>query len=75
MDIMYDPSTGKIKSYVCEQDDDWREVAIKNLELRIAELEAALQKINRIIDHPGRFHGDIQATLDLVIDTLDTKFI
>lgn len=41
---------------------------------RIAELEAALRKINALIDSPARFNADVQAVLDSVIDTSDTKF-
>ena len=41
---------------------------------RIAELEAALRKINALIDSPARFNPEVQAVLDSVIDTSDTKF-
>ena len=41
---------------------------------RIEELEAALHKINALIDSPSRFNADVQAVLDGVIDTSDTKF-
>lgn len=45
---------------------------------RIAELEAALHKINALIDSPSRFNADVQAVLDSVIDsvidTSDVKF-
>lgn len=41
---------------------------------RIAELEAALRKINDLIDSPSRFNADVQDVLDSVIDTSDTKF-
>jgi len=41
---------------------------------RIAELEAALHKINALIDSPARFNAEVQAVLDSVIDTADTKF-
>lgn len=41
---------------------------------RIAELEAALRKINALIDSPSRFNADVQAVLDSVIDTSDVKF-
>ena len=50
-------------------------VADQTLELsaaraRIGELEAALHKINALIDSPAC----VQAVLDSVIDTSDTKF-
>lgn len=41
---------------------------------RIAELEAALRKINALIDSPARFNPEVQAVLDAVIDTSDVKF-
>jgi uncharacterized protein (DUF1778 family) len=41
---------------------------------RIAELEAALRKINALIDSPARFNSEVQAVLDSVIDTSDVKF-
>ncbi len=41
---------------------------------RLMALEEALRRINSINDHPGRFNADIQATLDAVIDTSDTRF-
>jgi hypothetical protein len=41
---------------------------------RIAELEAALHKINALIDSPACFNANVQAVLDSVIDTSDTKF-
>jgi cell fate (sporulation/competence/biofilm development) regulator YmcA (YheA/YmcA/DUF963 family) len=43
-------------------------------EQRIAELEAALRKINALIDSPARFNKEVQDVLDSVIDTSDTKF-
>lgn len=43
-------------------------------EARIAELEAALHKINALIDSPARFNPEVQAVLDSVIDTNDVKF-
>jgi hypothetical protein len=42
---------------------------------RIAELEAALRKINELIDSPARWNGDIQDVLDSVIDTSDPAII
>lgn len=42
--------------------------------LRIAELEAALHKINALIDSPAKFNAEVQAVLDSVIDTSDVKF-
>lgn len=41
---------------------------------RIAELEAALRKINALIDSPARYNAEVQAVLDSVIDTSDVKF-
>lgn len=41
---------------------------------RIEALEAALRKINALIDSPARFNAEVQAVLDSVIDTSDTKF-
>lgn len=41
---------------------------------RIEALEAALHRINSLIDSPAHFNGDIQAVLDGVIDTSDTNF-
>lgn len=41
---------------------------------RITELEAALRKINALIDSPARYNADVQAVLDSVIDTSDVKF-
>ena len=41
---------------------------------RIAELEAALRKINALNDSPARFDCEIQAVLNAVIDTSDVKF-
>jgi len=40
----------------------------------IYELEQALHKINALIDSPARFNPEVQAVLDSVIDTSDTKF-
>ena len=48
--------------------------ACKMKNARIAELEAALRKINALIDSPARFNAEVQAVLDSVIDTSDTKF-
>lgn len=47
---------------------------VKALRARIAELEAALRKINALIDSPARFNAEIRAVLDSVIDTSDVKF-
>lgn len=41
---------------------------------RIEVLEAALRKINSLIDSPARFNAEVQAVLDSVIDTSDVKF-
>lgn len=41
---------------------------------RNAELEAALHKINALIDSPARFNKEVQAVLDSVINTSDVKF-
>ena len=41
---------------------------------RIEALEAALHKINALIDSPARFNKEVQDVLDSVIDTSDTKF-
>lgn len=49
-------------------------IFVSGLRDRIAELEAALRKINALIDSPARFNAEIQAVLDSVIDTSDTKF-
>ena len=48
--------------------------ACEQMGRRIAELEAALRKINALIDSPARFNQDVQAVLDSVIDTSDHKF-
>ena len=55
---------------------DWQEIgkACGDASLRIAELEAALRKINALIDSPARFNADVQAVLDSVIDTSDIRF-
>lgn len=47
---------------------------VSDKDKRIAELEAALRKINALIDSPARFNAEVQAVLDSVIDTSDTKF-
>ncbi len=41
---------------------------------RIEALEAALRRINVLIDSPAKFNVDIQSVLDSVIDTSDVKF-
>lgn len=41
---------------------------------RIDALEAALHKVNTLIDSPSRFNAEVQAVLDSVIDTSDTQF-
>ena len=41
---------------------------------RLMALEEALRRINALIDSPARFNADIQAVLNSVIDTSDTKF-
>ena len=40
----------------------------------IERLQAALHKINRLIDSPNTFNQEIQDVLDSVIDTSDTRF-
>ena len=46
---------------------------VSDKDKRIAELEAALRKINALIDSPARFNAEVQAVLDSVIDTSDTS--
>lgn len=41
---------------------------------RIAELEAALRRINAMNDSPARFSKELQDVLNSVIDTSDTRF-
>jgi hypothetical protein len=41
---------------------------------RIEALEAALHRINALIDSPARFNKEVQDVLDGVIDTPDVKF-
>jgi hypothetical protein len=56
----------------------WRQFQATPINLeaatRIEALEAALHKINRLIDRPSCFNGEIQKVLDSVIDTSDIKF-
>lgn len=58
----------------CEHGSLKRQCEICERDKRIAELEAALRKINSLIDSPARFNSEVQAVLDSVIDTSDTKF-
>lgn len=46
----------------------------ERLRSRVAQLEAALHKINALIDNPNDFNQAIQDVLDSVIDTSDTRF-
>lgn len=41
---------------------------------RVAELEAALRRINALNDNPAKFSKEIQNVLDAAIDTRDTVF-
>jgi len=44
---------------------DWKRVALA--------YEAALYRINALIDSPARFNSEVQAVLDSVIDTRDVN--
>ncbi len=53
---------------------DFMTIEKRKADKRIADLEAALRRINSLIDSPARFNADVQAVLDSVIDTSDKKF-
>lgn len=57
----------------CDHGSLRRQCEICDRDARIADLEAALCKINALIDSPARFNAEVQAVLDSVIDTSDVK--
>lgn len=70
-------SVDQLKLVAAILESEGRDAAFADVEWsvrRIAELEAALRKINALIDSPARFNKEVQAVLDSVIDTSDTKF-